>query len=310
MKIVFLDEYSMAGADLEAIRALGEYTAYDRTRPEEVTKRCKDADIIISNKVLITDQIMEELPKLKMIAIAATGMNNVDLDAAARRGITVKNAIGYSTSAVAEATLCKVLALKQSLLYYDRYFKSGSYAATEDIFHSARPVGQIEGKRWGIVGLGAIGRRTAALAQAFGCEVAYASTSGAVREEAITRMDLNELLQWAEIITVHCPLTPSTRDLISWKELNLCRRDAILVNVARGGIVNEDALARALNEGVIAGAALDVFTSEPLHDSALYHLTDPDRLIASPHTAWAAKEAIERLVECIARNIREFQQSL
>ncbi len=306
MKIVFLDEYSICNRDLSEIKSLGDYVGYQTTTPDEVIERCKDAEVVISNKVVLDAEIIASLPKLKLICVAATGMNNVDLAAAAERGIEVKNAVGYSTFAVAETTLCSALALLREVTYYDNYFKSGEYAAAERIFNFDRPTAQLRGKRWGIVGMGNIGREVARLAEAFGCEVNYHSTSGVTRDEQYSALSLNELLSTSDIVSVHCPLNEHTHNLIANEELRKMKSSAILINVARGGIVNEQDLADALNEGTIRGAALDVFTSEPLRESPLYNLKEPYRLLASPHNAWSSVEAIDRLVECITQNIKQF----
>lgn len=306
MKIVFLDEYSICNRDLSEIKSLGDYVGYQTTTPDEVIERCKDAEVVISNKVVLDAEIIASLPKLKLICVAATGMNNVDLAAATERGIEVKNAVGYSTFAVAETTLCSALALLREVTYYDNYFKSGEYAAAERIFNFDRPTAQLRGKRWGIVGMGNIGREVARLAEAFGCKVNYHSTSGVTRDEQYSTLSLNELLSTSDIVSVHCPLNERTHNLIANEELKKMKSSAILINVARGGIVNEQDLADALNEGTIRGAALDVFTSEPLRESPLYNLKEPYRLLASPHNAWSSVEAIDRLVECITQNIKQF----
>ena len=310
IKIVFLDEYSLGGYDLSAIKSLGEYIGYDRTTPEQTLERCKDATVVITNKVYISGQMMSQLPNLKLIAIAATGMNNVELDAAAELGIEVKNVSGYSTYSVAEATLGAALSLLRNSAYYDNYFKSGAYAATNDIFHSGRPISMLRGKNWGIIGLGAIGHQVANLAEAFGCNIAYSSTSGVVRPERFPHKNLSELLQWADVISIHSPLNAKTAGLIGKSELEQMKSTAIIINVARGGIIDEAALADALNNRNIAGAALDVFSSEPLHSSPLYSLNDPYTLLASPHTAWAADDAVKLLIDGIAANIKNFLLSL
>ena len=309
-KIVFLDSYSLGNSDLSSIASLGEFITYDRTTAEQVVERCKGATVVITNKVYISRQIMAQLPELKLIAISATGMNNVDLDAAAQLGIEVKNVSGYSTYSVAEATLTAALSLLKNSPYYDHYFKSGAYAASSDIFHFGRPISMLRGKRWGIIGLGAIGRQVATLAEAFGCNVAYYSTSGVAREERYQQMELTELLGWADIVSIHSPLNAKTAGLIGEVEFSKMKANAIIINVARGGIVDETALANALNSNTIAGAALDVFSSEPLHSSPLYNLNDPYKLLASPHTAWAADDAVERLVEGVYENIKNFLLSL
>ena len=306
VKIAFLDEYSLGDMDLTPIKELGEYVGYDRTSKEQVLEHCKGAEVVICNKTLLRADTLRALPDLRFIAIAATGMNNVDLEVAAELGIGVKNVAGYSTYSVAEATLTFALSLLKNTAYFDNYFKSGAYAATEDIFHFGRPVRQLRGSKWGVIGMGAIGREVARLASAFGCEVAYTSTSGAIRKEDYPQMSLDELLAWADVVSIHSPLTPTTKGLIGEKELQKMKPTSIIINVARGGIIDEAALAKALNDKVIAGAGLDVFSREPLRSSPLYDITDGYSLVASPHTAWAADVARKELINRIAENIKGY----
>ena len=278
--IVFLDEYTLGGADLTRLHELGRYTGYSTTAPDEVADRCRDAEIVITNKVVMRRETLAALPGLRLICIAATGMNNIDLDAAAELDIAVRNAAGYSTHSVAETTLGAAIALRRHIVYYDRYVKSGAYSAAGQQFHFAKPTHQLYGSKWGIVGLGAIGHEVARLAAAFGC---------------------------ADTVSVHAPLNDHTRGLIGAPELAVMKQSAILVNVARGGIVDEAALAEALDRGSVAGAALDVFSREPLAaDNPLLGIREPDRLLLSPHNAWSPREAIDVLVGCIAENIEEF----
>ncbi len=306
MKIVFLDEYSVTGRDMSSIARFGDYVGYNMTRPEEVIERCAGAEIVIANKVVLSAEVMRALPELKLICVAATGMNNVDLEAAAALGIEVRNAVGYSTYSVAETTLCSALALLREVVYYDEYFHSGRYAKSDRPFNFDRPTSQIRGKKWGIIGLGNIGREVARLASAFGCEVSYTSTSGVVREEQYPALSLEDLLAESDIVSIHAPLNAKTLNLLGEKELSLMKPSAIIINVARGGIVNEEALAAALDDGVIRGAALDVFSTEPLTDSPLYKIKERHKLLASPHNAWSSDDAIDRLIGCIAKNIEEF----
>lgn len=309
-KIVFLDEYSLSGCDLSRIKALGDYTGYEKSfTTEQVVERCREADIIISNKVLVTRKAIEQLPNLKLICVAATGVNNIDLEAARERGIPVKNAVGYSTHAVAETTLGAVLALYRRVGYYDRFVKSGDYAQSDVPFHFGMPTHQLYGKRWGIIGLGNIGREVARLASAFGCEVAYTSTSGAVREESYPALPLDELLKWADVVTIHCPLNERTRNLIGRRELALMKPEALLVNVARGGIVDEETLVEALDNDRLGGAAIDVYEKEPMRaDSPLLLAQKSDKLLLSPHNAWSPVEAIEVLIGCIEENIQSLDK--
>ncbi|MBO5717291.1 MAG: hydroxyacid dehydrogenase [Alistipes sp.] len=303
-KIVFLDEYSIAGRDLTKISSQGEYIAYNNTTKEQVVERLKGADVAITNKVMIDGDTMRQLPDLKLICVAATGMNNVDLEAAKELGIEVKNAVGYSTISVAETTLASALALARNIVYFDEYFHDGRYSKADRAFCYDRLTFQISGKKWGIIGLGNIGREVARLASAFGCEVRYFSTSGAKREEAYPAVELDELLKWSDIVSVHSPLNERTRGLVGRRELQLMKPTSLIINVARGGIIDEAALAEALDNGWVAAAALDVFSVEPLRESPLYNIKDRYRLLASPHNAWSAAEAIDRLIECVAENIR------
>ena len=238
--------------------------------------------------------------------VAATGMNHIDLEAAAELGIAVKNAVGYSTHAVTETTIGAAIGLLRQTVYYDRYVKT-AYAGSPLQYHFGRTTHQLYGSKWGIVGLGNIGRSVARVAVALGCRIAYTSTSGVVREEPYPEKPLDELLRWSDIVSIHAPLNDRTRGLVGARELALMKPSALLINVARGGIVDEQALADALDNKRLAGAGIDVFSREPMSpDNPLLRVTDPDRLLLSPHTAWAPVEALETLVGCIERNIETF----
>ena len=234
--IVFLDEYSLGDADLGSIRALGNYTGYRTTVREEVADRCREADVVITNKVVFRRETLRQLPRLRLICVAATGMNHIDLEAAAELGIAVKNAVGYSTHAVTETTIGAAIGLLRQTVYYDRYVKT-AYAGSPLQYHFGRTTHQLYGSKWGIVGLGNIGRSVARVAEALGCRIAYTSTSGVVREEPYPEKPLDELLRWADVVSVHAPLNDRTRNLIGARELALMKPSAILINVARGGIV-------------------------------------------------------------------------
>lgn len=304
--IVFLDESSLGSADLAPLRALGCYTGYPATRREEVLDRCREADIVITNKVPFRRETMQALPRLRLICIAATGMNHIDLEAAAELGVTVKNAVGYSTHAVTETTIGAAIGLRRQILYYDRYVKA-QYAASGQQFHYGPATHQLYGSKWGIVGMGNIGRNVARIAEALGCEVRYTSTSGVARREDYPALPLGELLAWADVVSIHAPLTEKTRGLIGARELAQMKPSAILINVARGGIVDEAALAEALDNDRLAGAGLDVFAHEPIEPgNPLLALRNPDRLLLSPHNAWSAIESLKVLVNCIAQNIKDF----
>lgn len=307
MRIVFLDEYSLGEADLTPIRSLGNYTGYRTTTEREaIVERCHDAEVVITNKVPLRRDTLRALPKLQLVCIAATGMNHVDLDATAELGIAVKNAVGYSTHSVTETTIGAAIALRRQITYYDRYVKT-AYAGSPLQYHFGRMTHQLYGSAWGIVGLGNIGRQVAAVASALGCRVSYTSVSGVVRPEAYPALPLDELLAHSDVVSIHAPLTDKTRGLIGSRELARMKPSAILINVARGGIVDEAALAAALDADQLAGAALDVFAHEPIEPgNPLLSLRDPDKLLLSPHNAWSPVEAVATLVQCIASNIRDF----
>lgn len=304
MKIVFLDRASVGDASLKALEELGELVCYDRTAPNERAERIADAEIIITNKVRIDRPEMEAAPRLKMICIAATGMNNVDLQAAEERGIAVKNVAGYSTESVVQSTFAHLLNLASKLPYFDERVKSGAYSRSGLFTDMGRSFRELYGKRMGIIGLGTIGRRVAAVAEAFGMEVVYYATSGKAHDDYFRAVSLDELLTTSDVVSIHAPLNERTAGLISQEELRRMKYTALLLNAGRGGIINEADLAEALNEGWIAGAGLDVYQTEPLPaDSPLLTVKDSEKLSLTPHTAWASAEARARLIAGIARNI-------
>lgn len=306
-KIVFLDEYTVNRSDLSELRRLGEYTGYPTTPDDLVVERCQCADIVITNKTPFKADTIGRLPGLKLICIAATGMNNVDLEAAAAAGVEVKNAVDYSTYSVAEQTLGMALALLKQYPYLDRYVKQGGYASSDLLFNFTRPTAELYGKRWGIIGLGNIGRRVAALAEAFGCRVAYYSTSDENRNADYESLPLGELLRVSDILSLHAPLSRRTWHLLGEEQFRLMKPTAVVVNVARGSLIDEAALARALDEGLIAGAGLDVYSAEPIKpDNPVLSIRDKDKLILTPHSAWATEEALQRVVDRVAENIRAF----
>lgn len=304
MKIVFLDRASVGDASLKALEELGELVCYDLTAPNERAERIADAEIIITNKVRIDRPEMEAAPHLKMICIAATGMNNVDLEAAEERGITVKNVAGYSTESVVQSTFAHLLNLASKLPYFDECVKSGAYSRSGLFTDMGRSFRELYGKRMGIIGLGTIGRRVATVAEAFGMEVVYYATSGKAHDDYFRAVSLDELLTTSDVVSIHAPLNERTAGLISQEELRRMKYTALLLNAGRGGIINEVDLAEALNEGWIAGAGLDVYQTEPLPaDSPLLTIKDPEKLSLTPHTAWASAEARARLIAGIVRNI-------
>ena len=277
---------------------------YDSSTPGQAIERVADCEVLIINKVLVTQELIDAAPMLKLICESATGVNNIDLKYAASKGIPVRNAVGYSTSSVVQATFMQILSLMGQGPYYDDCVKSGRYSAMEMFTDPSVSWTELEGKRIGIIGMGNIGSRVARVAQAFGMEVCYYSTSGTGHCKDYPCLSLEELMRTSDVVSIHAPLNERTAGLIGTAELAWMRPSALLVNMGRGGIVDEAALAEAINDGTIAGAALDVFVKEPVPaDNPLLHVKHPERLRLAPHAAWASVEARQRLVQQIADNI-------
>lgn len=308
MRLCFLDAKTMGpGVDLSPLSRLGELTLYDTTRPSEVVGRLLDADVAIINKTLLTAQQLEQLPGLKMAALCSTGVNVVDLAACRKRGVAVANVAGYSTGMVAQHAFALLFYLMERLGDYDRYVRSGAYADSDIFTHFGWPVHELEGKAFGIIGLGAIGERVARIAQAFGARVSYFSASGKNRKPGFRRLTLDELLETSDVVSIHTALTPDTQGLLGERELSRMKPTAYLLNLGRGGIVDEAALARALDGGRLAGAGLDVLEAEPIRrDSPFYTMAHPERLLITPHIAWASVEARNRLAAEVAANVAAF----
>ncbi len=305
MKIVFLDAATLGETSLAPIEELGELVKYPTSSPEEALKRVSEAEVLIINKVKVTDSLMEAAPKLKLICEAATGVNNIDLEAAERRGIPVKNVVSYSTDSVVQVTFTHILNLLCRPEAFDAEIKDGRYSASGLFTDVSDPFEELAGSTIGIIGMGAIGSRVALVARAFGMKVIYYSTSGTSHCTDYPSVSLDELLRTSDIVSIHSPLNSRTAGLIGKAELEMMKPSAILVNVARGGIVDEKALSDAVGNGIIAGAAVDVFTTEPLpSDHPFLHCSRPERLKLSPHIAWASKNALDRLVKGIAENIK------
>ncbi len=309
MKIVIL-ERSSVGADVsvDCIRELGETTVYDNTVTlEEVRERVKDADIVIANKSPLRRETLEDAPKVKLICEFATGFDNCDLDYCSSRGIRVSNVRDYCTAMVAQHTFAMALSLSQKLFHYDAYVKSGAYSAQDRFSNFDLPFCELEGKTWGIVGLGNIGRRVARIAQAFGCSVVFHSITGKNSCGEYPQLDKDTLLAKSDFLSLHCPLSDLSRNFIDAEALRKMKRTAVLINVARGPVVNNADLYEALEAGEIAAAGLDVLEKEPLApDNPLSRFKDSNRLIITPHLAWASVEARRRCVEEAYRNIDAF----
>ena len=309
MNIVLLDAQTLGNSDLHGIAKLGRFSSYQTTYKKDIIKRAKDADIILTNKVVLDSAILAKLPKLKLICITATGMNNVDLDAAKKLKIAVKNVANYSTATVAQHTFACVLNLMAKMDYYDKFVKKGKWAKSPTFDHLSDyyELYELQGKSWGIIGLGNIGRAVANLANAFGANVVYFSTSGKNSDKKFKReKDLNAIFKNCDIISIHAPLNESTKNLITKKELRLLKKDAILADRVRGGIVNEADLANALKKKDFYFAA-DVLEIEPMtKNHPLLNKKIQSKIILTPHIAWAYKESRERLIKGVEDNIRAF----
>lgn len=304
MKIVFLDSATMGDVSFAPIEQLGEFVCYETSTADEALQRVGDCEVLIINKVLVTPELIDAAPDLKLICESATGVNNIDLEYAASKGIPVRNAVGYSTSSVVQATFMQILSLVGEGLYYDGCVKSGKYSAMDMFTDPSVSWTELAGKRIGIIGMGNIGSRVAKIAEAFGMDVCYYSTSGTGHCTDYPPLLLDELLRTSDVVSIHAPLNERTAGLIGEAELAMMKPTALLVNMGRGGIVDEKALADAIDNRTIAGAALDVFVKEPLPaDNPLLHVKHPERLRLAPHAAWASVEARERLVQQIADNI-------
>lgn len=305
--IVILDGKTLGNLDFTKLEEFGEVTYYDTTKPEEVVERIKDANIILTNKVVLNENNLKEAKNLELICETATGFNNIDIVYAKENKIAVTNVAGYSTNTVAQHTFATVLSLYDKISYYDSYVKSGKYSKSGLFTDLTKPFYELEGKTWGIIGFGAIGKRVAKIGEAFGVNIVYYSTSGKNSNSDYKRVTFEELLETSDIISIHAPLNKDTQGLINYDALSKMKRSALLVNMGRGPIVVEEDLAKAIDEELIAGAALDVFEVEPIKgDNPLVSLKNKDNLILTPHIAWASVEARNRLFEEIIKNIKAF----
>ena len=308
MKIVFLDAKTIGDdIDLTGFDALGEVIKYEFSTPQEARERSKDADVLVLNKVLIDEQSIGEAEHLKLVCVTATGTNNLDKEYLAERGIEWRNVAGYSTETVAQHTFALLFYLLEKLHYYDGYVKSEKYVDDTTFTHFANVFHELSGKTWGIIGLGAIGRRVADLAKLFGCRVVYYSTSGKNNQPGYTRVDFDTLLAESDIVSVHAPLDENTQGLMDHEAFAKMKDTAIFLNLGRGPIVVEQDLADALKSHAIEAAGLDVLCVEPMSpDNPLREIKDSERLIITPHIAWASVEARTRLMKIIERQIREY----
>ena len=308
MKIVVLERNSV-GTDvsMDAIGKLGEMTVYPNTTAADVKEKVKDAEIIVANKVPLNENTLKDAANVKLICEFATGYDNVDLEYCKSRGIKVANIVNYSTDAVAQHTFALCFYVLEKLRHYDEYVKSGAYAAQDRFSNFDRPFTELAGKTWGIVGMGNIGRKVAKIAEAFGCKIIFYSASGSSTCREYERVSFDTLLKESDFLSLHCPLSDKTRNLINLDALRKMKKNAILINVARGPVVNDGDLYTALTEGYIAGAGLDVTSTEPMKESnPLSKIMDSNKLIITPHLAWASDEARNRCVSETCKNIEAF----
>ena len=306
MKIVFLDAATLGDASLAPIEELGELVCYPNSTPAEAMERVSDCEVLIINKIKVTRELIDAAVNLKLICEAATGVNNIDLEYAASKGIPVKNVAGYSTESVVQSTFMHILSLVGKLPYYDEKVKSGKYSWSGLFTDVSNPFFELSGKTMGIIGMGTIGQRVAQVAEAFGMKVIYYSTSGTSHCRYYPSVPLDELMSSSDVISVHAPLNERTDGLVGAAEIGRMKPQAVIVNMGRGGIVDEQALAEAIDAGKIGGAALDVYSREPLVvTNPISKVRHQERLSLTPHTAWASVEARKRLILKIAGNIRE-----
>ncbi|MCI8936279.1 MAG: D-2-hydroxyacid dehydrogenase [Lachnospiraceae bacterium] len=308
MKIIVLERNSV-GQDvpMDAIGKLGEMTAYPNTTAADVKEKVKDAEIIVANKAPLNEETLKDARQVKLICEFATGYDNVDLAYCKKRGIKVANVVNYSTDAVAQHTFALCFYVLEKLRHYDEYVKSGAYAAQDRFSNFDLPFTELAGKTWGIIGMGNIGKKVAKIAQAFGCRVIFYSASGNSTCTDYERVSFDTLLIESDFVSLHCPLSDKTRNLIDLNALKKMKKSAILINVARGPVVKDEDLYTALTQEYIAGAGLDVTGTEPMKDSnPLSKIMDSNKLIITPHLAWASNEARNRCVSETCKNIEAF----
>lgn len=308
-KIVVLDGKTLGNVDYIKLNEFGQVIYYDLTLKEEVAERIKDANIVVTNKVVLNRESLKNADELELICEAATGYNNIDIEYARERKIAVTNVTGYSTTTVAQHTFAMLLHLYDRINYFDNYIKSGEYSRSSMFTNLDVQYKDLCGKVWGIIGLGSIGKRVAKIAQAFGARVVYYSTSGKNADSDYARVEFDSLLKQSDIISIHAPLNEKTQGLINYEAFTKMKKEAVVINVARGPIVVDEDLARAIDEDIIGGAALDVFKVEPIPaDNPLLNIKNKDKIILTPHIAWASEEARNRLFTDLLENINAYNR--
>ena len=308
-KIVVLDGKTLGNVDYIKLNEFGQVVYYDMTYEDQVAERISDADIILTNKVILKEEQLKKAPNLKLICEMATGYNNIDIKYARKNKIAVTNVAGYSTNTVAQHTFAMLLHLYNNISYFDEFIKSGEYSKSDMFTNLNMTYNDLCGKVWGIIGLGAIGKRVAKIAQAFGARVVYYSTSGKNVNPDYAQVSFEELLDKSDVISIHSPLNEKTKGLINYEALSKMKKDSVLINVGRGPIVVDYDLARAIDEEIIGGAALDVFDVEPIpQDNPLLGVRNKERLVMTPHVAWASEESRKRLFDDLLENISAFNR--
>lgn len=312
MKIVILEADTLGrDMDLSMFNQLGEVVIYPLSTLEQVPERVNDADVVLMNKLPMNEQTLKDAKNLKLIAVTATGTNIVDFDYVNQRGIKVCNVAGYSTDTVAQHTFALLFYVMEKMHYYDSYVKSGEYSKSPMFTHIDQPFMELAGKTWGIIGLGAIGRKVATIAKAFGCHVIYYSTSGKNNNSEYERVEFETLLEKSDILSIHAPLTPETTHLLNRVAFEQMKENAIVINVGRGPIIVDEDLAYALEHNLIGGAGLDVVTTEPIQENnPLLAMKDSNKLVITPHIAWASNEARCRLVNEVYANVESFSKGI
>lgn len=305
MKIVMLEALTVSRGDVpfDNIYALGEVTEYPLTPEDKIIEYVGDAEAVLCNKTPFTAAVIERCPKLKYIGLCATGYNNIDLEAAARHGITVCNVPAYSNSAVAQQVFSFILRFTNRTSAYNRFVHGGGWIKSETFSAFEYPITELAGKTLGIVGYGRIGHNVAKIAHAFDMNV-IVNTRTAKQDSSVRFVGLNELFDKSDFITLHCPLTPETNGLINLEALRQCKKSAVLINTSRGAVINEADLAFALNNGIIAGACLDVLCEEPMVENN--PLLNADNCIITPHISWAPLETRQRLMKIVGDNLKAY----
>ena len=307
MKITVLDGYGMNPSDLswKGLEELGDVTVYPRTSPDKVVERSRDAEILLTNKVVIGRETIAALPKLRYVGVLATGYNVVDVDAAREHGVTVTNVPAYSTDSVVQMTLSHILNITGRVAHYARLNREGRWSGNPDFCYWDTPLTELSGKTIGIVGLGNIGMKVASMARCLGMDVfALTGKDSATLPEGIQKTTLDGLLGVSDVLTLHCPLTEKTRNMINAETIGRMKRGAILINTGRGPLVDEQAVADALVSGQLGGYGADVMCSEP--PSADNPLFSAPNAFITPHIAWATLEARQRLMDTAVANVRMF----